>query len=166
MLGRGKVHDATEYSLRVMAEAADRDLSEKLGIEGGMTVGILNAPNYFDYDLGELPEGVTVHRDASEQAADLFLIFAARADEAERGLQRALTVLPPDGAVWIVWERNPPETGNGLDEEILRDLFDGTGLIDDKACVIDDTWQGLRFVIAEESRDDWEGIRPEPPVRE
>jgi hypothetical protein len=148
-----------------MADGADRDLSEKLGIERGMTVGILNAPNYFDYDLGDLPEDVTVHRDAGEQSADLFLIFAARPDEAERGLQRALTVLPPDGAVWIVWERDPPGP-NELDEEVLRDLFDDTGMVDDKACVINDTWQGLRFVVAEENRDDWEGIRPEPPVRD
>ena len=147
-------------------DGAESDVSETLGIEPGMTVVILNAPNYFDYDLGKLPEDVTVHRDAFEQPADLFLIFAARPDEAERGFQRALTVLPPDGAIWIAWERDPPDDGNGLDEEVVRDLFEGTGLTDDKASMINDTWRGVRFVVAEENRGEWEKMRAEPPVRE
>ncbi|MGH8946397.1 MAG: hypothetical protein ACRDVL_09615 [Acidimicrobiia bacterium] len=147
-------------------DGAESDISMTLGIEPGMTVCILNMPNHFDFHLGDLPDEVTVLDDSTEQPADLFLIFAARPDEAERGFQRALTVLPRDGAVWIAWERDAPNDGNGLDEEIIRDLFHGTGLIDDKASMINDTWRGMRFVVAEENRGDWEEMRAQPPVRE
>ncbi|MBW3666859.1 MAG: hypothetical protein KY394_04610 [Actinobacteria bacterium] len=149
-----------------MADDADRGIAEKLGIEPGMTVVILHEPNYFRYELGDLPDRVTVHRDSFEQPADLFLIFAARPAEAERGLQRVLTVLPPNGAVWIAWERDPPNGPGELDEDVLRDLFEDTGMVDDRSGVINDTWQGLRFVVAEENRDDWEKVRPESPLRE
>jgi len=125
-----------------------------------MTVVILHEPNWFDYDLGDLPEGVTVHRDADERPADLFIIFAASPDEAERGIERALTLLPADGVVWVLWERDPPETiYEQLDDQILRELFRDTGLVPDESKVINDTWQGLRFVVAEENRGRWEEMR-------
>ena len=125
-----------------------------------MVVAILNAPNHFDFDLGGLPEDVTVHQDSFEQPADLFLIFAARTDEAQRGVERALTLLPPNGTVWLAWESDPAKVEEPLDEEILAELFADTGLVSDGARVINDTWEGVRFVVAEENRDDWEDISP------
>jgi hypothetical protein len=143
-----------------MAEGTESDIPEKLGIEPGMTVVVLHEPNWFQYDLGELPDGVTVHRDSFERPADLFLIFAATPDEAERGFQRALTVLPADGAVWVVWERDPPETFyEHVSEQTLRELFGDSGLVPDESSVINETWQGLRFVVAEENRGRWEQVR-------
>lgn len=143
-----------------MADGTNYDIPETLGIEPGMTVVILHEPNWFHYELGDLPEGVTVHRDAAEQPADIFLIFAASSDEAERGIQRALTVLPAEGVVWVLWERDPPETiYEQLNERILRDLFQDTGLVPDESRVINDTWQALRFVVAEEHRGRWEEMR-------
>lgn len=142
-------------------------IPEKLGIEEGMTVVVLQEPNWFTYDLGDLPEGVTVHRDSFEQPADVFLIFSASPNEAERGLQRVLTVLPAHGVVWMMWERDAPETlHDQVDEETLRELFADTDLVPDDSSVINETWQGLRFMVAEEKRDDWEEIRLENPFRE
>ncbi len=80
-----------------MADDTEKPLVQKLGIEEGMTVSILNSPNYFHIDLGDLPDDVEVHRDADDESADLFLIFSSRSAEAERGLHRAMTLLPADG---------------------------------------------------------------------
>lgn len=166
-LGWGETHNAGESSLAtVTTDGTNSGITETLGIEPGMTVVILHEPNWFHYDLGDLPEGVTVHRDSDEQLADLFVVFAASLAEAERGIQRVLTVLPPHGALWIVWERDPPDDGDGLDEEMLKELLADSGMVDDKATVIDDTWQGLRFLVAEENRELWEEIRQGPPVKE
>lgn len=150
-----------------MPEGSESRIPEKLGIQPGMTVVVLHEPNWFQYDMGRLPDDVTVHRDSFEQPADLFLIFAATPDEAERGFQRALTVLPADGVVWVVWERDPPETiHEAVDEQVLREVFRDTGLVPDESSVINETWQGLRFVVAEENRHGWEELRPRPPVKE
>lgn len=147
--------------------ADGQSITEKLGIEEGMTVVILHEPNWFEYDLGDLPDGVTVHRDSFEQSADLFLIFAATLDEAERGFQRALTVLPADGVVWMLWERDPPKTiYDRVNEEDLREAFAGNGLVADGSTVINQTWEGLRFVVAKENRDDWQEVSPGNPFKE
>ncbi|HSK06634.1 MAG TPA: DUF3052 domain-containing protein [Acidimicrobiia bacterium] len=136
-----------------MAGYSDTPLARKLGIEEGKTVGILNMPNYFDLDLGELPPDVEVHR--TELPADIFIVFADRADEAERGFQRAITYLPADGAIWVLWPKKSSGVETDLSEQTLRDLFLPTGMVDNKVIAVDDTWSGLRFVVRKENRESW-----------
>lgn len=138
-----------------MTDTAKTPLPKKLGIQAGMTVAILNAPNYFELDLGDLPDDVEVLRDADAGPADIFLIFTARAAEAERGFERAVTQLPPDGAIWFAWPKKSSGQETDLTENTLRDLFLPTGMVDNKVCAIDDTWSGLRFVVRKENRGDW-----------
>ncbi|MGH3649823.1 MAG: DUF3052 domain-containing protein [Acidimicrobiia bacterium] len=134
---------------------SDTPLPKKLGIKEGMTVGLLNAPNYFDFDLGELPDNVEVNRDSDATPSDIFLIFADRSDEAERGFERAVTYLPPDGAIWFAWPKKSSDRDSDLTEDVLRELFLPSGMVDNKVCSIDETWSGLRFVVRKENRDDW-----------
>ncbi len=138
-----------------MAGYSGTPLPKKLGIEEGMTVAIFNAPNYFNFDLGDLPEDVTVTRDAEDATADVYLIFADLAAEAERGFHRAMTLLPPKGAIWIAWPKKASGIDTDITEDALRDLFLPTGMVDNKVCAIDDTWSGLRFVVRKENRANW-----------
>lgn len=139
-----------------MAGYSGTPLPKKLGIKEGMTVGVLHAPNYFEFDLGDLPDDVEVHR--TEQPADMFLIFADSAAEAERGFIRAMTYIPADGAIWVVWPKQSSGVETDIREDTLRDLFLDTGMVDNKVCAIDDTWSGLRFVVRKENRGDWKQV--------
>ncbi|MGH8914609.1 MAG: DUF3052 domain-containing protein [Acidimicrobiia bacterium] len=136
-----------------MAGYSGTPLAQKLGIGEGKTVGILNLPNYYDFDLGELPPDVGVHR--TELPADIFIVFADRADEAERGFQRAITYIPADGAIWVLWPKKSSGVETDLTEQTLRDLFLPTGMVDNKVIAVDDTWSGLRFVVRKENRESW-----------
>jgi len=142
-----------------MAGYSGTPLPQKLGIKEGRTVGILNTPNYFNFDLGDLPPDVTVHR--SERPADIFIVFAERADEAQRGFERAITYLPADGAIWVFWPKKSSGVDTDLTENVLRDLFLPTGMVDNKVIAVDETWSGLRFVVRKENRDQW-GHAAEP----
>jgi hypothetical protein len=121
-----------------------------------MTVGLLNAPNHFAFDLGDLPDDVEVVKDSDDAAADVYLIFAERAAEAERAFIRATSLLPPDGSIWIAWPKKSSGQETDIVEDTLRDLFLPTGMVDNKVCAIDETWSGLRFVVRKENRDSWE----------
>lgn len=138
-----------------MAERSNTSLPKKLGIEEGTTIAILNAPNYFQFELGDLPDGVNVLRDADPEPAEIYLIFAARAAEAERGFERAVTKVPADGAIWFAWPKQASGVETDITENTLRELFLPTGMVDNKVCSIDETWSGLRFVVRRENRDDW-----------
>jgi hypothetical protein len=136
-----------------MAAYSGTPLAQKLGIKEGLTVGLLNMPNYYELELGELPPDVEVHR--TELPADIFVIFADRSDEAERAFQRAVTYLPADGAIWMLWPKKSSGVETDLTEQSLRDLFLPTGMVDNKVIAVDDTWSGLRFVVRKENRDTW-----------
>jgi hypothetical protein len=138
-----------------MAGYSGKPLVEKLGIKEGMSVSIFNAPNFFEFDLGDLPDDVEVFRDADDAPSDLYLIFADRSDEAERGFARAVTHLPPDGAIWFAWPKKSSDRESDLTEDTLRELFLPSGMVDNKVCAIDETWSGLRFVVRKENRADW-----------
>lgn len=142
-----------------MAGYSGTPLPKKLGIKEGMTVGMLNAPNHFDFNLGDLPDDVEVVRDSDPEAADLYLIFASHAAEAERGFHRAVSSLPADGAIWIAWPKKSSGVESDILEDTLRDLFLPTGMVDNKVCAIDETWSGLRFVVRKENRADWASRR-------
>jgi hypothetical protein len=141
-----------------MAGYSGKPLVEKLGIKEGMSVSIFNAPNFFEFDLGDLPDDVEVFRDADDAPSDLYLIFADRSDEAERGFERAVTHLPPDGAIWFAWPKKSSDRESDLTEVTLRELFLPSGMVDNKVCAIDETWSGLRFVVRKENRTDWPDI--------
>ena len=136
-----------------MAGYSGKPLAQKLGITEGKTVGILNMPNYFDIDLGDLPPDVVVHR--TELPADIFIVWADRSDEAQRGFERAITYLPSDGAIWVFWPKKSSGVETDLTEQALRDLFLPSGMVDNKAIAVDDTWSGLRFVVRKEKREAW-----------
>ena len=139
-----------------MAETnGDKALPQKLGIDAGMTVTLLNAPNYFDFDLGDLPEDVEVNRDSDASPSEVFLVFADRSDEAQRAFERAVTYLPADGSIWIAWPKTSSDNESDLNEDVLRDMFQSSGMVSDQVCSIDETWSGLRFVVGEENRADW-----------
>jgi hypothetical protein len=136
-------------------DKGDKTLPAKLGIEPGMTVTLLNAPNYFDFDLGDLPDDVEVNRDSDATPSDIYLIFADRSDEAQRAFEWVVTSLPPDGAIWFAWPKKSSDKQSDLDENALRELFLPSGMVDNKVCSIDETWSGLRFVVRKENRADW-----------
>jgi hypothetical protein len=136
-----------------MAESNDNSLADELGITAGMAVSIFNSPNYFELDLGELPEDVEVNRDSEDAPADLFLIFADRSDEAERAFERAITNMSRDGVIWFAWPKKASDRDSDITDVTLRELFEPHGMAADGSVSIDDTWEGLRFTVAEGT--DW-----------
>lgn len=132
-----------------MPATADSSLAETLGIEAGTTVSIFNSPNYFDLDLGELPDDVEVHRDAEDAPSDLFLIFADRSDEAQRGFERAVTNMSRDAVIWFAWPKDSSDRASDVDESTLNDLFEPHGMVADDASIsMDEDWRGQRFTVA------------------
>ena len=136
-----------------MADSNDNSLADELGIEAGMAVSIFNSPNYFELDLGQLPDDVEVTSDSEDAPADLFLIFADRSDEAERAFERAVTNMSRDSVIWFAWPKKSSDRDSDVSEETLRELFEPDGMTAERSVSIDETWEGLRFTVTEGA--DW-----------
>lgn len=122
-----------------------KPLAQKLGIKSGMRLIILNAPADYATTLGPLPDGV-------KQADDLVGTFDCihyftqerAAFEAEfPGLRDATRM---NGMLWVSWPKKAAKMETDLDENIIREIGLGFGMVDVKVCAVDERWSGLKFV--------------------
>lgn len=120
-------------------------LAGKLGIKAGSIVLLDGAAA--DFDLGPLPDDVTVHRKGGKIAYPVIVCFCP--DRAR--LIRRWPVLHPlttvAGALWIAWPKRASGIPTDLDDQVVRDHALTHGRVDVKVCAIDTVWSGLKNVV-------------------
>jgi hypothetical protein len=125
-------------------------LARKLGITAGSAVLLDGAPAGFD--LGELPDGVSLARRAAAGPYDVIVCFCPDAAR----LHTRWPVLHPRtttaGALWVAWPKKSSGIASDLDENGVRDYALGHGRVDVKVCAVDGTWSGLKHVIRRAER--------------
>jgi CheY-like chemotaxis protein len=127
----------------VFAGYSGTPLPKKLGIKAGSTVALAGAPRGFEKTLGELPEGVTLRKQARGRR-DLTLWFTkSRKDLDDRIKKFAAEV--GDGGLWIIWPKQASGLSTDLTQNIVRQMGLASGLVDYKICAVDETWSGLKF---------------------
>jgi hypothetical protein len=114
-------------------------LPKKLGIKEGSRVSLQKAPDGFAELLGVKPK--------LRGEFDVAVLFATRQGELTRAFTPLARRLAPAGGLWVAW----PKKASGVKTDLTFDSVQrtglGAGLVDNKSCSIDDTWQAIRFVI-------------------
>jgi hypothetical protein len=118
---------------------SDTPLPRKLGIKEGSRVALQKAPDGFADLLGVKPK--------LRGEFDVAVLFATRQGELTRAFTPLARRLAPAGGLWVAW----PKKASGVETDLTFDAVQRTGLdaglVDNKSCAIDDTWQAVRFVI-------------------
>jgi hypothetical protein len=114
-------------------------LPKKLGINEGSRVALRGAPDGFAEALGISP------RRSGE--IDVAVLFATRARELERAFGPLARCLAPAGGLWVAWPKKASGRKTDLDFDAVQKTGLDAGLVDNKSCSIDETWQAVRFVI-------------------
>jgi hypothetical protein len=130
-----------------MAGYSGTPLARKLGIGTETRLDLVNAPAPLADELNK-PDG-------QKGTPAVVVIFATEADDLELRFIQAMATLPPDGAIWCAWPKRASKVPTDITENLLRDLFLPTGMVDNKVAAIDDVWSGLRFVVRKELRASW-----------
>jgi hypothetical protein len=120
-------------------------LAAKLGIKPGSSVLLDGAPGGFD--LGALPDDVTVHRRPGSRAYPVIVCFCP---DRERLLRRWPALHPLTtvaGALWIAWPKRASGIPTDLGDQAVRDHALTNGRVDVKICAIDTVWSGMKNVI-------------------
>ena len=141
--------DGTVEDGRVAATAgySGTPLPKKLGIRPGARVLLDSAPEGFEVDtLGELPDGVVVHRRAGKAAYDVVVVFRSHASTYRRHLDRDIARITTDGRLWVAWPKKASGVLTDLSDNVVRTEGLAAGVVDTKVCAIDQTWSGLMFV--------------------
>jgi hypothetical protein len=120
-------------------------LAEKLGIEAGLRVALVNEPVVFRETLGEVPAGVNFVN-ASDGEIDVILYFSTNHAELAGRFAELREALSPRGYLWVAWAKKVPGVPAAVVEDQVRDTGIAAGFIENRLCAIDDTWYGMRFI--------------------
>jgi hypothetical protein len=130
-----------------MAGYSGTPLARKLGIGAETRLRLVNAPASLAAELEEA--------DGEAGTSTIVVIFETEAADLEGRFIDAMATLPADGAIWCAWPKKASRVPTDITENLLRDLFLPTGMVDNKVAAIDDVWSGLRFVVRKELRSTW-----------
>ena len=128
-----------------MAGYSGTPLPKKLGIKEGSRIALVNAPQDFQSELGELPDNVQfIKRPA--KSLDIILLFVLTEQALTRDFATLAAILVSNGMIWIAWPKKTSGVATDLSEPRVRQIGLDAGLVDVKICAIDETWSGLKFV--------------------
>ncbi len=119
-------------------------LPRKLGIAAGDAVLLSGAPAGFD--LGPLPDAVTVHRRRSRQRYDVVLAFCPDRAALQAGFGPWKALLGPAGALWVAWPKRASGVVTDLGDNAVREHGLAGGLVDVKVCAVDEVWSAIKLV--------------------
>ena len=128
-----------------MAGYSGTPLPKKLGIKEGSRIALVNAPQDFQSELGELPDNVQFVKRPTK-SLDIILLFVLNERALTRDFAKLAATLVSNGMLWIAWPKKSSGVATDLSEQRVRQIGLDAGLVDVKICAIDDTWSGLKFV--------------------
>jgi len=131
-----------------MAGYSGTPLLDKLGIEPGHTIILIDAP---DGVIPDLPTGVTV-RSRVTGHLDVALCFTLARATLERRIDALGRAVFPDGAIWVAWPKRASKVPTDMTEDVVRAVALPRGLVDVKVAAIDDTWSGLKLMWRRDRR--------------
>src|SRR5690349_5936836 len=82
----------------------------------------------------------------AKPGAEVVVFFTTRRAELEARLPALKAALAPADGLWIAWPKKAAKLETDLDFDAVQSAGLAAGLVDNKSCSIDESWQALRFV--------------------
>jgi len=83
---------------------------------------------------------------------EVLVFFTTRREELERRFPALKATLAPADGLWVAWPKKAAKVDTDLNFDAVQGVGLATGLVDNKSCSIDETWQAMRFVYRLEDR--------------
>ncbi len=127
-----------------MERYGDSHLTKKLGFKPNTKTALLNAPEGFEEQLGELPEGAVLIPKLTAQTK-MTLWFVRSRQELEGELDYLSARLRQGSSLWIIYPKQTSRYKVDFNQRDVRALALAAGLVDYKICAVDSDWSGLKF---------------------
>jgi len=77
---------------------------------------------------------------------DVALTFHTDLASLRRRFPQLVERMASAGMIWVCWPKRASRVPTDLDENVVRELGLGLGVVDVKVAAIDEVWSGLKFV--------------------
>lgn len=119
-------------------------LLKKLGIKPNQRIIILNAPEGYREQLGELPDDVEVAT-ALNGIFDLVHVFVKNRAEVDQYAPKAIQTLKPGGLLWFSYPKKSAKIPTDISRDVGWDAVLNAGWRPVTLISIDDVWSAFRF---------------------
>ena len=134
-----------------MQHYAGSSLVKKLGFKPAMRTALLAAPEGFEDQLVDLPEGVEFETKVSPQTK-MAIWFVRSLRELATETDYLSVRLPQGASLWIVYPKQTSRFKVDFHQNDVRAVGLAAGLVDYKICAVDSDWTGLKFGRKREKR--------------
>lgn len=122
----------------IMERGREKSAAQKLGIEAGAVVAVIEPPRDFPGLLGVLPESVEFREDD----APVTLWFVHDREGLLNSLRR-MRATAARTKLWLLWRKG--SSGSALTQNALRETTREVGLVEYRICSVDEHWSGMLF---------------------
>jgi hypothetical protein len=88
----------------------------------------------------------------AKPGAGVVVFFTTSRADLERRFEALKAALDPADGLWIAWPKKAAKIEGDLTFAAVQEIGLAHGLVDNKSCAIDESWQALRFVYRLEDR--------------
>ena len=134
-----------------MSGSSGQPLAKVLSLRDGQRVWFDAMPESIQDEIGEYALDLTFVA-GPEEGPDASHIFVSSTETLADSLTDIRSGMAPDGHVWVSWPSAGSDLPTDITEDGIRALGLPLGLVDTKACAVDDAWSGLKLVIRKELR--------------
>jgi hypothetical protein len=127
-----------------MERYAGSTLTKKLGFKPNSKTALLNAPEAFEDQLGELPDGAELTTKITAQIR-MALWFVRSSQELQAEIDYLDARLPQGSSLWIIYPKQTSRFKVDFNQFDVRALALASGWVDYKICAVDSDWTGLKF---------------------
>jgi len=126
-------------------------LGRKLGIKEGFRTLIINEPDdYYGLFQDFPPNTLPVSDNAT--MIDFVHFFTQNLVELKNKLPELKNQIAQNGMIWVSWPKKASKVETDINDNEIRNLAIGIGLVDIKVCAVDKIWSGLKLVIPVKDR--------------
>jgi len=123
-----------------------KSVAQKLLIKENFRILLLNEPQNYRAQLGELPSKVTILTEPSG-AVDLAQAFITSQKEMEATLKKIKSSLKPAALVWLTYPKGTSKTKTDINRDSIREYVEANGFKTVALVAVDDTWSALRLKV-------------------
>ena len=125
---------------------SDKSIAEKLFIRPGNKLLLVNPPEGYTTQMGEIPQGVIFLNAANDQV-DVIQAFILNRAELESQLPRLKRLMAPKGMLWITYHKGTSKVKTDINRDTINAYAQSIGLTGVAMISIDDDWSALRLKL-------------------
>jgi hypothetical protein len=132
-----------------MKSASSKPVAQKLGINPGNRIAILNSPRGYTSILSKVPRDVSLTTRLAGEPFDIVQGFYGTQRALKADIAKLKKAIHPGGKIWICWKK-----GNvtDLSRDSIWAIGDKAGLASVASCAIDDEWSALKLMLPKSQR--------------